>query len=103
MPPVLRSYPALFLLRRWSKPLLNHNPKESFMSLFRKTLLTSTICLAIAAFSGCAAINTEINHGSLQTSTKMSNTIFLPPFPENEQLIYVEAKNTSDQDVQIQT
>ena len=73
------------------------------MSLFRKTLLTSTICLAIAAFSGCAAINTEINHGSLQTSTKMSNTIFLPPFPENEKLIYVEAKNTSDQDVQIQT
>lgn len=72
------------------------------MNLFKKNVLVGGISLAVAALSGCAAISTEINHGSLQTSTKMSNTIFLPPFPEDEKRVYVSVKNTSDQDVEIQ-
>ena len=57
--------------------------------------------ISILSLSGCAAVSTEIQHGSLQTSTKMSSTIFLPPDATNTKLIYVQVKNTSDQNVDI--
>lgn len=66
-----------------------------------KTLSTITLGAGTLFLSGCAAIDTEIQHGSLQTSTKMSNTIFLPPMASDQKNIFVEAKNTSDQDVDI--
>ena len=57
--------------------------------------------LGVIGLSGCAATSTLIDHGSLQTSTKMSASIFLPPQATENKLVYLQVKNTSDQNVEI--
>ncbi len=55
-------------------------------------LLTSLLSL-----TGCAAIGTSISHGSLQTQTLMSDSIFMNPTTNNTvKTIYVEIHNTTD-------
>lgn len=71
--------------------------------MIKKYLKTTGGIFAIVLLSGCAATNTLIQHGSLQTSTKMSSTIFLPPQATQNKVIYVQVKNTSDQNMDIQT
>ena len=61
------------------------------------TLLAS----AVAALTGCAATQTAIEHGSLQVSTKQSETIFLDPVSNAQKTVYVSVKNTSDEEVDI--
>ena len=67
----------------------------------RRALKLGLVASAVVILSGCAATDTLIEHGSLQTSTKMSNSIFLPPQATANKLIYVEVKNTSDQTIDI--
>ena len=68
------------------------------IKLINTTTTKSILVGAIAvAMSGCAAIQTGIEHHSLETTTKMSNTIFLDPVAKANQSIYVQFKNTSDQ------
>ncbi len=61
------------------------------------TLLAS----AVAALTGCAATQTAIEHGSLQVSTKQSETVFLDPVSNAQKTVYVSVKNTSDEEVDI--
>lgn len=65
-----------------------------------KKTISCLASIAVLSLSGCAAISTEIQHGSLQTSTKMSSSIFLPP-SKNPQVIYVQVKNTTDQEISL--
>lgn len=62
-----------------------------------KALKLTTTALCITLLSGCAAVQTAVEHRNLQASTKMSNTIFLDPTPAVNKIIYVQVKNTSDQ------
>lgn len=65
--------------------------------MISKTLLVGTI----AVLTGCAATQTAIEHGSLQVSTKQSETIFLDPVSNVQKTVYVSVKNTSDEEVDI--
>ncbi|HDV5785721.1 TPA: complement resistance protein TraT [Legionella pneumophila] len=56
---------------------------------------------SIAVLTGCAATQTAIEHGSLQVSTKQSETIFLDPVSKAQKTVYVSVKNTSDEEVDI--
>ena len=73
------------------------------MFLFKKQTLKSVMMVTTAAglLSGCAAISTEIQHGKLQTQSKMSRSIFLDPVASQDKVIYVQVHDTSAQDVNL--
>ena len=56
---------------------------------------------AIVVLTGCAATQTAIEHGSLQVSTKQSETVFLDPVSKDKKTIFVSVKNTSDEELDI--
>ena len=62
-----------------------------------KRITLTSIMVSTVSLSGCSAMSTAIKHHSLQTDSKMSNTIFLDPVPDNEKVVYVQVKNTSTQ------
>ena len=61
------------------------------MVKFKNLWLVSLIFLG-----GCAATNTAIEHRNLQTSSKMSESIFLEPGDNPHPKILVKIKNTTD-------
>ncbi|HAU0345675.1 TPA: conjugal transfer protein TraT [Legionella pneumophila] len=65
--------------------------------LLAKALLAS----AVVVLTGCAATQTALEHGSLQVSTKQSETIFLDPVSNAQKTVYVSLKNTSDEEIDI--
>ncbi len=66
--------------------------------LKNKKLAMSCVSLGFIFLSGCGAVSTEIEHHDLNVQTKMSNTIFLPPLVDaNQKTVFVQVKNTSDQ------
>lgn len=56
---------------------------------------------AVVFLTGCAATQTALEHGSLQVSTKQSETIFLDPVSSAQKTVYVSVKNTSDEEIDI--
>ncbi len=66
-------------------------------NISKVTMLSASIAL----LSACAATQTMIEHGSLDTKTNLSKTIFLDPVPKSEKSIYLSVKNTSDQEIHI--
>ena len=62
---------------------------------------TATI-VAVAVLTGCAATQTAIEHGHLETSTKLSETVFLNPVTESQKTVFVSVKNTSDQLIEVE-
>ncbi|MCF6808549.1 complement resistance protein TraT [Thiotrichales bacterium 19S9-12] len=64
---------------------------------------SSAITIGLVQLSGCAAMSTAMNHHSLKTESKMSQSIFLDPVSKNEQTIYVQVKNTTAEDIDLQT
>ena len=68
---------------------------------FAKSLKYTLVAGAVASLMSCAALQTAIEHRNLEVSTKQSQTIFLDPIPNSERKIYVDIRNTSDQDLDI--
>lgn len=66
-------------------------------NMISNVLLVGTI----AVLTSCAATQTAIEHGSLQVSTKQSETVFLDPISNAQKTVYVAVKNTSDEEVDI--
>lgn len=62
--------------------------------------LTSIMSAAVYLVS-CAATQTALEHGSLKVSTEQKGTIFLDPVTAKPKTIYISIKNTSDEDVSI--
>lgn len=72
------------------------------MTKFVHRIFRSSIAMgAIAFMGGCAATQTAIEHAHLETSTKLSKTLFLDPVPKEQKTIFVSVKNTSDQVIDI--
>lgn len=67
-----------------------------------RRLSKSVLVLALSLLSGCAAMQTAIEHRNLENSTQLSKSIFLEPIPASQKSIYVSVKNTSDEVVDIQ-
>lgn len=65
-----------------------------------KKLITPSI-IAFLGFGlvGCGATSALINHSSLDVNSKMSDTIFLDPIPQNKQNVYLQVKNTTSEDL----
>ena len=56
-----------------------------------------SIVLVVACFlTGCAATTTAIEKRDLETTTKMSETIFLEPISPSERTVYLDVRNTSN-------
>ena len=66
--------------------------------------IASNVLLAgtVAILTGCAATQTAIEHRNLETSTRLSETVFLNPVADGQKTIYVAVKNTSDEDMDIE-
>ncbi|HGD2626284.1 TPA: complement resistance protein TraT [Legionella pneumophila] len=71
------------------------------MKANNKMISKSLLLGAVVVLTGCAATQTAIEHGSLQVSTKQSETIFLDPVSSAQKTVYVSVKNTSDEEVDI--
>lgn len=58
--------------------------------------------LAVAmALTGCAAMVTAVKYKDLEVGTKMSETIFLDPVAPEKRTVWIELKNTSDQELDL--
>lgn len=53
--------------------------------------------------SGCGAVSSVINHGSLTTESRMSQTIFLDPVAPKDRVIYVQVHDTSGHQVNLKS
>ena len=62
-----------------------------------KLLVKALVAMAALCLVGCTAMTTSISHKDLVAQTKMSDTIFLQPVPKDQQTVYVQVRNTSDQ------
>lgn len=67
-------------------------PRQSFVIAMLFAALT---------FSGCAATVTALKYKDLEIQTKMSETIFLEPVPIEKRTVWVDVKDTSDQDIDL--
>lgn len=68
----------------------------------RQRLLRLLFLVALlGGATGCAATVTALKYKDLEVQTKMSETIFLEPVSPAERTVWIEVKNTSDQDVDL--
>ena len=68
---------------------------KTYYQSVRAFLAIGAVLLAGSLLSGCAAISTEIQHHHLTTTTRMSESIFLPPAPDAKKIVYVETHNAT--------
>lgn len=64
-----------------------------------KTIYQTVVILGSINLVGCSATSALINHSSLEVNSKMSNTIFLDPQPISHQTVFIQVKNTTDEDL----
>nr|WP_131784080.1 complement resistance protein TraT [Legionella gresilensis] len=72
--------------------MINVNHKK-----IKKVVFINTFVI----LAGCAATQTALEHGSLQVSTKQSETVFLDPVSGTQKTIHLSIKNTSAEEVDI--
>lgn len=73
--------------------------KSQYQSTMRSRMILSVVALAM--FSGCAATQTAISKRNLDVQTKMSETVFLDPVAPEQQTVYVQMRNTSDKELDL--
>ena len=57
----------------------------------------------MAAMSGCGAVSTALKYKDLEVQTKMSDTIFTDPVPPAKRVVWIDLRNTSDQEIDLTT
>ncbi|PSW26223.1 complement resistance protein TraT [Photobacterium phosphoreum] len=62
-----------------------------------KILISTVLLTLMMTISGCSAVSTAIKKRNLEVQTKMSDTVFLEPVNANQQVIYLQIRNTSDE------
>lgn len=73
------------------------------LKIIAKSLLAAGMLSMVALqFSGCGAAHTAIKKRNLDVQTKMSETIFLEPTEPDKKIIYVDIRNTSDKEMNVQ-
>lgn len=71
----------------------------------KKTLKVAGLVLAMgvsAQLVGCASMQTAIEKRNLDVQSKMSDTVFLSPVSPHEKTVFVQMRNTSDKDIDMQ-
>lgn len=67
-----------------------------------KKITVAVLVSASLALSGCSAMHTAIKKKDLEVKTQMSDTIWLDPVGGNQRTVYLQLKNTSDKDLEIE-
>ena len=62
----------------------------------KTTAVTAAVLIASVAASGCATSGEAISSRKLQTSVKMSETIFMEPVEPAQQVVWIKIRNSSD-------
>lgn len=70
------------------------------MRKFFKTILFSLIL--IFTFVSCSTLHTVVSKRNLDVQTKMSDTIWLEPAAANERTVFVQIRNTSGKNLNIE-
>lgn len=66
--------------------------------MLRDALRFTILICACLSLSACAATTTAISKRELDVQTRMSDSIFLNPMPASNRSVYVQVRNTSDQE-----
>lgn len=67
-----------------------------------KKMTVAALVVASMTLSGCSAMHTAIKKKDLEVKTQMSDTIWLDPVSGNQRSVFLQLKNTSDKDLQIE-
>ncbi|WP_440993564.1 complement resistance protein TraT [Cysteiniphilum litorale] len=54
---------------------------------------------SIILLSGCSTMGTYFSHKDLSVNSKMSESIFLDPVPDQQKVVYVQVKNTTTENL----
>lgn len=71
------------------------------MSGLTTKIKVTSISVAFGMLCSCAATQTAIEHGKLNVSSRMSESIFVEPVSKPQKTVFVSVKNTSDQTINI--
>jgi hypothetical protein len=71
--------------------------KHNKVKLVTRSICAISVVGGLIALSGCAAIQTEVQHHKLDVNSKMSSSVFLPPSSKKDKTVYVSVKNTSSE------
>lgn len=71
---------------------------KKFVSVLTLSFVAGMVAITLG---GCSAMDTAISKKDLDVQTKMSETIFLEPVSPEKKIVFVDIKNTSDQEVNI--
>jgi len=66
-----------------------------------KLTLVAMLAVSIGLLSGCAATQTAISKRNLDVQTKMSASVFLDPVDTEQRTVFVQVRNTSDKELQL--
>lgn len=70
--------------------------------LITKNISKGLFCLSVSAFlASCAATQTALEYRNLETTSKLSQTVFLNPVTDNQKTIFLQIKNTSSKPLTI--
>lgn len=76
---------------------------KGLKALFSKKAVGVVLGLfSLVLLASCSTTMSAIEHAKLETSAKMSNTIFLNPAPQADKTVFVQMKNTSDVPIHLQ-
>jgi hypothetical protein len=73
----------------------------STISVVRQPLRVLLLIALLLGTTACAATVTALKYKDLEVQSKMSETIFLDPVSTDKRTIWIDVKNTSDQDVDL--
>ena len=71
---------------------------KKFVSVLTLSFVAGMVAITLG---GCSAMDTAISKKDLDVQTKMSETIFLEPVSPEKKIVFVDIKNTSDQEINI--
>lgn len=69
---------------------------------FKKYFVLSLALVVIFVFTSCSALHTAVSKRNLDVQTKMSDTIWLEPVAASQKTLFVQIKNTSGKDINIE-
>lgn len=67
-----------------------------------KKMTVAALVVTTLTLSGCSAMHTAVKKRDLEVKTQMSDTIWLDPVSGNQRTVYLQLKNTSDKDLEIE-
>lgn len=71
------------------------------MKIGAKRLAVCGLAISTLVLSGCSAMHTAIKKRDLEVKTQMSDTVWLDPVGGNQRTVFIQIKNTSDKDLEL--